>query len=111
VFEALDLGPDPAQGVTRLLSEEQLDDYEVFFDNHRRLKELVAELEALSLSIVDADPRWEELNRALLCGGASLNLWVRPKSAPRDPGHRQTWRRVPISLGAMEEGEHPDDMT
>ena len=45
--------------VTRLLSEEQLDDYQVLFDNHRRLKELVVELEVLSLAIVDADPRWE----------------------------------------------------
>ena len=44
--------------VTRLLSEEQLDDYQVLFDNHRRLKELVRELEDLSLAIVDADPRW-----------------------------------------------------
>ncbi len=40
-------------------SEDQLDDYQVLFDNHRRLKELVAELEALSLTIVDADPRWK----------------------------------------------------
>ena len=45
--------------VTRLLSEEQLEDYQVYFDNHRRLKELVHELENLSLSIVDADPRWK----------------------------------------------------
>jgi hypothetical protein len=44
--------------VTRLLSEEQLPDYQVLFDNHRRLKELVHELEELSLAIVDADPRW-----------------------------------------------------
>lgn len=45
--------------VTRLLSEEQLGDYEVLFENHRRLKQLVRELEELSLAIVDADPRWE----------------------------------------------------
>ena len=44
--------------VTRLLSEDQLDDYQVLFDNHRRLKELVHELEDLGLAIVDADPRW-----------------------------------------------------
>lgn len=43
---------------TRLLSEEQLDDYQPFFDNHRRLKDLVGQLEALSLQIVDDDPRW-----------------------------------------------------
>ena len=45
--------------VTRLLTEEQLDDYRVLFDNHRRLKELVHELEDLTLSIIDADPRWK----------------------------------------------------
>ncbi|HEX4127005.1 MAG TPA: DUF6788 family protein [Acidimicrobiales bacterium] len=45
--------------LTRLLSEDQLDDYQVLFENHRRLKKLVGELEDLSLSIVDADPRWK----------------------------------------------------
>ncbi|MGH8979569.1 MAG: DUF6788 family protein [Acidimicrobiales bacterium] len=45
--------------VTRLLSEDQLADYQVLFDNHRRLKALVHELEQLSLAIVEADPRWE----------------------------------------------------
>lgn len=45
--------------VTRLLSEDQLVDYQILFDNHRRLKALVKELEELSLAIVDADPRWE----------------------------------------------------
>jgi hypothetical protein len=29
-----------------------------WFDNHRRLRELIAELEALSLDIAEADPRW-----------------------------------------------------
>jgi len=45
--------------VTRLLSEEQLNDYQRFFDNHRRLKELVHELEELSLAVIDRDPRWQ----------------------------------------------------
>lgn len=45
--------------VTRLLSEDQLADYQIFFDNHRRLKELVHELEDLAVAIVDADPRWK----------------------------------------------------
>jgi hypothetical protein len=43
---------------TRILSEEQLADYGPWFDNHRRLRELVAELEELSLAIAEADPRW-----------------------------------------------------
>lgn len=44
--------------VTRLLSEDQLTDYQELFDNHRRLKELVHELEELSLAIVERDERW-----------------------------------------------------
>lgn len=45
--------------VTRLLSDDQLADYQDWFDNQRRLRALIAELEALSLVIADADPRWQ----------------------------------------------------
>jgi hypothetical protein len=44
---------------TRILSDEQLADYQPWFDNHRRLRELIAELEELSLAIAEADPRWQ----------------------------------------------------
>jgi len=44
--------------VTRLLSQEQLDDYQPWFDNHRRLKDLVRQIEQLSLDIAEADTRW-----------------------------------------------------
>ena len=43
---------------TRILSGEQLAGYAPWSGNHRRLRELVAELEALSLAIAEADPRW-----------------------------------------------------
>ena len=43
---------------TRRLTPAQLADYGPWFDNHRRLRELIAELEALSLAIAEADPRW-----------------------------------------------------
>ena len=43
---------------TRILTDEQLADYGPWFDNHRRLRELIAELEELSLAIAEADPRW-----------------------------------------------------
>ena len=43
---------------TRILSDDQLADYRPWFDNHRRLRELIAELEELSLAIAEADPRW-----------------------------------------------------
>jgi hypothetical protein len=44
--------------ITRILSDDQLADYRQWLDNDRRLRALVAELEALSLDIADADPRW-----------------------------------------------------
>jgi hypothetical protein len=43
---------------TRILSDDQLADYGPWFDNHRRLRELITELEALSLAITENDPRW-----------------------------------------------------
>ena len=43
---------------TRILTDDQLADYGPWFDNHRRLRELVAELEELSLAIAESDPRW-----------------------------------------------------
>jgi hypothetical protein len=43
---------------TRILTDEQLADYRPWFDNHKRLRELITELEALSLAIAEADPRW-----------------------------------------------------
>lgn len=43
---------------TRILTDDQLADYRPWFGNHRRLRELLAELEALSLAIAEADPRW-----------------------------------------------------
>ena len=43
---------------TRILTDEQLADYAPWFGNHRRLRELIAELEDLSLAITEADPRW-----------------------------------------------------
>jgi hypothetical protein len=43
--------------VTRVLTAEQLPDYQPWFDNARTLKNLTAELEALSIQIIDNDPR------------------------------------------------------
>lgn len=41
------------------LTEDQLADYQPFFDNARRLRALVEELEALTLTAVESDPRWK----------------------------------------------------
>lgn len=46
--------------VTRLLSDDQMDNYQALFDNHRRLKALVHELEELSLAVVERDVRWKK---------------------------------------------------
>jgi len=46
-----------AKTVTRLLTDDQVADYRDWFDNARRLRGLVSELEALSLQIVEDDPR------------------------------------------------------
>jgi hypothetical protein len=43
--------------ITRLVPDDQLDDYRQWLDNDRRLRALVAELEALTLAIADARPR------------------------------------------------------
>jgi hypothetical protein len=44
---------------TRILSDDQLAGYGPWFDNHKRLRELIAELEEISLAIAEADPRWK----------------------------------------------------
>jgi hypothetical protein len=45
--------------VTRYLSEDELSRYQVFFDNNRRLRELMKELEELGLAIVEGESRTE----------------------------------------------------
>ncbi len=42
---------------TRYLSDEEADDYEAFFDNAKRLRGLLVELEALGLSVIGDDLR------------------------------------------------------
>jgi hypothetical protein len=43
--------------VTRLLTEDQLADYHEMFENRRRLKEIIQELEQMGLDIVEHDDR------------------------------------------------------
>lgn len=44
--------------VTRVLSPDQLERYQTGFDNARRLRELIAELEALSLQAAERAEGW-----------------------------------------------------
>jgi len=46
-----------AKTVGRWLSPEQAADYQVFIDNHRRIRELFVRLEAIGLETLEADPR------------------------------------------------------
>jgi hypothetical protein len=43
--------------VGRYLSAEQRDDYQIWVDNDRRLRELLGRLEALGTAAMEADPR------------------------------------------------------
>src|SRR6201986_659921 len=45
--------------VTRILNDDQLADYQPWFDNQRRLRDLSTELEVLSQQIADNAPRWQ----------------------------------------------------
>jgi hypothetical protein len=42
--------------VSRQVPDDQVDDYRQWIDNHRRLRELVAELEDLTLAVADQHP-------------------------------------------------------
>jgi len=46
-----------AKTVSRTLSAEQVEEYRSWFDNERRLRSLIQQLEQLGLSIVENDPR------------------------------------------------------
>ena len=48
-----------AKTVTRLMSDAQYAEYQPWMQNWRKLRALVAELETLSLGIVEADSRWD----------------------------------------------------
>ncbi len=53
-----------AKTVGRWLSAEQNHDYQAWIDNDRRLRELLARLEALGTAAFEADPRWQRKPRA-----------------------------------------------
>ena len=75
---------------TRILTDDQLADYQPWFDNHRRLRELITELEALSLAIADSRPPLEPLGSQDKRGHTALNLWAARQPHPIRPGQPQT---------------------
>jgi hypothetical protein len=44
--------------ITRILTDDQLADYQPWFDTQRKIRTLITELEELSLAIAGNDPRW-----------------------------------------------------
>ncbi len=48
-----------AKTICRWLSPDQQHDYQAWIDNDRRLRELLARLEALGAAALEADPRWQ----------------------------------------------------
>ena len=51
--------------VTRILSDDQLADYQPWFDNQRRLRDLITELETLSQEIADTRPPLAALTKIM----------------------------------------------
>ena len=52
-----------AKTICRWLSTDQHHDYQAWIDNDRRLRELLARLEALGAAALEADPRWQRAAR------------------------------------------------
>ena len=46
-----------AKTVTKMLSPDQVADYQAWFENRKRLRHLIHQLEELSLSVIEDDPR------------------------------------------------------
>ena len=66
--------------VTRLLSQEQLARYQPWFDNARRLKELIAKLETASVQAVESTEGWTTPTTK-----ASKATPAKRRSTPRSP--------------------------
>jgi hypothetical protein len=52
-----------ARTICRWLSPDQQHDYQAWIDNDRRLRDLLAQLEALGAAALEADPRWQHKHR------------------------------------------------
>ena len=71
-----------AKTICRWLTADQHRDYTAWIDNDRRLRDLLARLEALGAAAFDADPRWER----------------RPRTRPGQPPEPE--RQPPDSVGS-----------
>jgi hypothetical protein len=67
--------------VTRMLSDEIYEDYRAYFEDQRRARELLGELESLALSALEADPRYGQ--RRGRGPTAPARVVDKPRSGPR----------------------------
>ena len=79
--------------VTRRLTPAELAEYQPLFDNAKKLRALLAELQDLTLEIIEADNspgshEPDETGEATSgkCGLSPLNLWAAPQPDPVSPG-------------------------
>jgi hypothetical protein len=89
-----------AKTVCRWLSPEQHHDYQAWIDNDRRLRDLLARLEALGAAALETDPRLPRRPRATppepdrpphnTVGTARLTCGQTSRRAPVSPGQPQT---------------------
>jgi Family of unknown function (DUF6788) len=70
-----------AKTICRWLSTDQHQDYQPWIDNNRRLRELLARLEALGAAALEADPRWERQTPRTDVGTARLTRGRPPNPA------------------------------
>ena len=70
-----------AKTICRWLSADQHQDYQPWIDNDRRLRELLARLEALGAAALEADPRWERQTPRTDVGTARLTRGRPPNPA------------------------------
>jgi hypothetical protein len=70
-----------ARTICRWLSPDQHHDYQAWIDNDRRLRDLLARLEALGAAALEADLRWQRNPRAhhqRYRARHPITPWVRP---------------------------------
>lgn len=81
--------------VTHTLNAAQAERYQAWFDNTRRLRELVTELEALSVQVINENEGWPENQVTVDRPPPSATLQrTRPQ---RDPTDRETTSATPPS--------------
>jgi hypothetical protein len=77
--------------VTRRLTPAELADWQALFDNAKKMRTLLAELQELTLTIAGSQPARRPITRnpAKPRGHSPLNPWAAPRLRRERPAHRQ----------------------